>query len=109
MGNLYLIEMYNEDERFFKIGITVHRYCRFYEIMKSGYRVRIVCMVMGIDYLTALNLEYQLKCLFYSYRPKVKFGGHTECFINVDVISFLEHATDFGYSEIVSDLEISWR
>lgn len=109
MGNVYLIRLYNDKESFFKIGITVHRYCRFYEIMKSGYKVDIVCMFMGIEYLKALYLESSLKSIFNPYLPKIKFGGYTECFKSVDITSFKNEFQSVEYNEVVENLSISWR
>lgn len=110
-GNIYLIRVYNEGESFFKIGITVHRYCRFYEIIKAGYKVDIVYMVMGIPYLDALDYENELHHYFTlnSYAPSTKFGGHTECYNHVDVGSFKERLFNASCSEIVENLPISWR
>lgn len=109
MGNVYLIRLYNDAEEFYKIGITVHRYCRFYEIMKSGYRIEIVRMVMGIKYLIALDLESKLKSLFPSYIPLVKFGGYTECFSEVNLNDFSAQFDGIQFNEVVDNLEISWR
>ena len=44
-NNLYLIKVSDDKESFYKIGNSVHRYCRFYEIMKSGYDVEIIYMI----------------------------------------------------------------
>jgi hypothetical protein len=109
MGNIYLIELYNNNERFFKIGITVHRYCRFYEIMKSGYQVNILYMAMGYDYSEALTLESNLQSMFTPYRPTIKFGGYRECFSSVDLEEFKAKTKLFPHKEIMENIAISWR
>jgi hypothetical protein len=111
--NLYLIVLSNKDESFYKIGTSVHRYCRFYQIMKHGYVCTIKYMLMGLDCYDAMDAEGYLQNVFreHSYNPKTKFGGYRECFkdINID-----DYKTEVSYlipksKEIVEDLEVSWR
>lgn len=111
MENLYLIELWNNNERFFKIGTTVHKYYRFYEIMKHGYRVNIVYMLIGLDFNDAINAERRLQSIFESYTPKQKFGGYTECFkiINLDYYKNQIKNLQKTSSEIIENLEITWR
>lgn len=110
-GNVYLIRVFNEGESFYKIGITVHRYCRFYEIMKSGYSIEIVYMAMGFDYSKALKAESHLHSLFKRYNPIVKFGGYRECFVVVDVNIFSKELFKIAGEavEYVKKLHITWR
>lgn len=109
VGHIYLIELSNSSERFYKIGITVHRYCRFYEIIKRGYQVRIVFMVMGMDYKVASELEIMLHNKYVSYEPMIRFGGHTECFDNINIDGFINDFPVVSHSEVVRNLDISWR
>jgi len=111
MENLYLIHLKSEKEQFFKIGTTVHRYCRFYELMKPGYQIKIIHMVFGIEFYEALNAEVKLHKLFKSYDPLKKFGGYRECFSSVDIDFYKEKINELitSYSEITENLEISWR
>jgi len=111
MGNVYLIQLYNDQESFYKIGISVHKYCRFYEIMKHGYKVKILFMAMKLDYLKALDIERTMQSLYEEYHPKTKFGGYTECFGHIDVNDFKNRITgiiedDFEYLE---NIEITWH
>jgi uncharacterized protein YdaU (DUF1376 family) len=80
----YLIECFNKDERFYKAGTTDKtvkaRYSStngsnsaipyFFEIL-----VDTIC-----DYKLGLELERKLRESFPRYEPKLKFGGHTECY-----------------------------
>ena len=111
MGNLYLIRLYNKDESFYKIGTTVHRYCRFYEIMKHGYNVEIVYMILGANYLEALNAEKYLHNQFEHYKPNVWFGGYTECFKSIDINVYKKLVSELitSYRELTQNLKISWR
>jgi len=111
MSNVYLIKLSNEKESFYKIGVTVHKYCRFYEIMKSGYSVEIVYMAMKLEFYDAQNLESYLQRIYESYRPKIKFGGYTECFKHIDIENYKEKLNGFlkqNYSYI-ENLKITWR
>ena len=109
--NLYLIELWNDKERFYKIGVTVHRFCRFYQIMKVGYRAKIIFMIMGIDPFEAYKAEQILHSSFESYSPQIKFGGHRECFVNIEMEFYKAYALYLisGYKKIVENIEISWR
>jgi len=109
--NIYLIEMKNDQESFFKIGTTVHRYCRFYELMKPGYKIEIVFMVFGIDFYEAMNAEKELQKIFTPYIPLKKFGGYRECFKIIDIDIYKEKLNGLitSYTEITTNLEISWR
>lgn len=109
--NIYLIKLYNDQEQFYKIGTTVHRFCRFYQIMKAGYNADIIYMVLGVDFTEALNAENTLQQLFKPYTPLKKFGGHRECFSHIDVDQYKKylHGLISNYSEITENLEISWR
>lgn len=111
MENLYLIKLSNGTESFFKIGLTVHRYCRFYEIMKSGYSVEIIYMMVGVEFYKALDYERILQNTFrkYSYMPKIRFGGYTECFSTIDLDMYKSIIQDIKYKELVVNKQISWR
>jgi len=111
MENLYLIKLSSGNEVFYKIGTTVHRFCRFYEIMKSGYSVEIIYMVHGIEFYEALNAEKYLQRMFDGYCPLVKFGGYTECFKYVDLNVYKNnlHSSITSHKEITQNIKISWR
>lgn len=109
--NLYLIKLENENESFYKIGLSVHRYCRFYQLMKHGYRATIIYMVMGIDCYVAFYEESRLQSLFQRYMPKKKFGGYCECFKDIDIEDYKNKVSHLipQSKEIVENLEITWR
>lgn len=77
---VYVIEMYNDKERFIKIGITVQNDMirRF-----SGYKykIRVIDCISGNLYDSIyLERAYIDKYKEYKYIPSEKFKGHTECF-----------------------------
>ena len=109
--NVYLIKLSNDNEEFYKIGTTVHRYCRFYEIMKSGYEVEIIYMIHGLDWTKALDAESYLQSKFIRYHPLVKFGGYTECFRDINILTYKKiiHSIISNYTEITINKKITWR
>lgn len=111
MPNIYLIEMWDNKESFYKIGTTVHRYCRFYELMKPGYKIKIKYMVFGIEFYESLDAESHLQSCFEKYTPLKKFGGYTECFSYVDLKKYKYELNKIitKYDSITKELEISWR
>lgn len=111
--NIYLVKLWNDEESFYKIGASCHKYSRFYQLMKFGYKAEIVYMPLKLDFYEAYNLESYLQSKFSesSYSPNIKFGGYTECFKDIDigeykqaVINQIRHP--FNYLE---NLEITWR
>jgi hypothetical protein len=111
-NHLYLIKISDEKETFYKIGNSVHRFCRFYEIMKSGYEVEIIYMIFNLDFTVSYGYEKILQEHFSSksYKPLKKFGGYTECFKYIDIQDYIsivsETITD---NEITKNLKITWR
>lgn len=110
---LYLIKLYNDNEEFFKIGISVHKFCRFYQIMKFGYKCEIIYMLCGNDYSTFLKLEEYLHCKYANnrYSPLIKFGGYCECYTNIHQKEYTKLLRIIYPVNIpvIKNLEISWR
>jgi len=111
MENLYLIKLSDENESFYKIGTTVHKYCRFYEIMKHGYDVEIIYMLFNLEFYKALEAESYLQSIFQSYTPLKKFGGYTECFLHININTYKSeiHKIFDSYSKNIENLPITWR
>lgn len=83
LGILYILECFNDNERFFKIGITSRsvkeRYC---SQVSMPYTYRIIDEVIG-DPVYIYDLEIKLHQINkqHQYVPEISFGGHaTECF-----------------------------
>jgi hypothetical protein len=111
MENLYLIRLFNNNESFFKIGTSVHKYCRFYEIMKAGYEVEITYMVLHLNCYDAWYLEKHLQSIFPKYYPLVKFGGYTECVksIDLDKYKYIIQQKVGIPKTIIEKLPITWH
>jgi len=87
-GILYLLKVYNDDEVFYKIGITtktIRKRCRghviggySYDIINTVYDTIHKCFLMEQDIIKN-NIGDK-------YTPKEKFEGWTECFINEPII-----------------------
>lgn len=80
---LYLIEVYNEDERFLKIGITSKTVdTRFSGSRKLPYEYNIIAEVSSKDagYIWEKEIELKQKFKEHQYSPEIKFKGYTECF-----------------------------
>ncbi len=80
---LYLIKLSNMEENFYKIGITTGKLnSRLSQIKKeSTYITEIITFKEMILY-NAFTMEQEIiqDYASFRYRPKIKFGGHRECF-----------------------------
>ena len=111
-NHLYLIKVSDDKESFYKIGNSVHRFCRFYEIMKSGYDVEIIYMVFNLDFYVSYEYEKILQEHFSSksYTTLKKFGGYTECFTGIDIKEYKSIVSEIiNDNEITENLKITWR
>lgn len=80
---LYLAEIYNEEEKFIKIGISINPYKRlFYEFVDRTYCFKII-KIFKNDNINFRRIEQEKIKEFkkYKYTPKIKFDGYTECFL----------------------------
>jgi ribosomal protein L36 len=83
---LYLVKFFNKNEIFYKIGITTQtikqRFCTRKDV---PYNIKLINQ-FKINLYNAIILENKLHSYFknYSYIPKIKFGGYTECFSKID-------------------------
>lgn len=111
-NNLYLIKISDDKESFYKIGNSVHRFCRFYEIMKSGYEIEIVYMIFNLDFHISYGYETLLQNHFSdkSYKTLKKFGGYLECFKDIDIDEYKSIVSKIiTDNEITENLKITWR
>jgi hypothetical protein len=86
-ATLYLIELQNEQEVFFKVGITYDFKKRFAGA-RMPYALQIVKSYQSADAGSVYDLEKKMHRTLknHRYRPAVAFGGQTECFSSVDEI-----------------------
>lgn len=105
-SNLYIIRCFNENESFYKIGITNIslriRYARkgympyFYE--------EILFMSADAGSIWQLEKDLHRKLRYFSYAPRISFPGQTECFseISSEVIKLLESLKDSSQIPLIA-------
>jgi len=77
---LYIIQVYNKDEKFIKIGRTYTSLEKRFSILKN-YNVKVIKVIKGdCDYIFNLEIEFKNKFKKYKYVPNIKFEGYTECY-----------------------------
>lgn len=79
-GYLYVVECYNEEERFIKIGITTNKIARRFKDFPYKYEVLFVRKHLNMSNL--FDKENLIIKMFteYAYNPNIKFSGMSECF-----------------------------
>jgi hypothetical protein len=87
-GFLYVIELYNDDEFFYKVGISrspPDRKHGRWEQIKQHYQLGEYTIVKKMEsFYHARRLEMTIKKRVQLYKPKKLFEGWTECFIQED-------------------------
>lgn len=80
---VYLINIYNDSESFYKIGITCRTVKeRFRKLKhKTGYSYKVI-NIKQLPPDKAWDLELYIKRRYksYKYKPVIRFTGHSECF-----------------------------
>ncbi len=87
---VYIVEIYNDNERFIKIGRTYNTVKhRFRNKKLLPYKYKILMEIVD-DPIIIFNFENQLKRELkeYKYKPLLKFSGMEECF-DLSIISLL--------------------
>lgn len=88
--SFYYLYMFNEEEKFFKVGISndLERRCRTLET--SGYRVKVLHVKNGTrkECLEDEQAVFRAYDEIAGYVPKVAFPGHSECFA-IDILGLM--------------------
>lgn len=90
-ATLYIIKCYNNEEDFYKVGITKHSIKqRFNTRSKMPYDFKII-FSKNVNLYLATKLEDKILNNYskYKYIPNMKFGGYSECLtqINLDYVN----------------------
>ena len=88
LGNIYIIKCYNDEEVFYKVGISSTVIDKRYNCKKKmPYKYDLVKEII-LDPAKAYDIENRiLKDLAkYNYKPKIEFKGKTECFSTLEPI-----------------------
>ena len=78
---LYLIECYDGEEKFLKIGKTFQKIKSRFTKNSIPYKVNVIKLYTSTsDEIWDLEIEMHEKYKEYSYKPKKYFNGYTECY-----------------------------
>lgn len=76
----YILEFYNDNERFIKIGITSVNIKTRYS-SQSDYKYNVIVEIKGDSkYVSDLEEQHLSNYSIFRHVPLLKFEGHTECF-----------------------------
>ncbi len=92
----YIIRCYDENEEFYKIGITLTSLKKRYNTTKKmPYNYEIIYQVFGsAEYIWNLELNNKRTLKEFNYQPQIKFkGSKTECFENIESLNILINKT----------------
>ena len=93
-GYLYIIKCSNDNELFYKIGITKQEFLRkrFSCDTSMPYNVETIkTYVSHPSIIFDLETKLHQICKQHHYTPIINFGGYTECFTNIEMaIEFVE-------------------
>lgn len=84
----YTIRCFNEEEEFYKIGITMNTTkSRYYGKVNLPYEYEVISEVKGsAGFIWDLERDEKRKLKLLHYTPKLSFGGsETECFTNYKI------------------------
>ena len=79
-GQLYVINLFNDAENFYKIGITRNLKNRYIGITALPYEYEVL-LEADIGLILAYQTEQKVLRDYskFQYKPKIRFQGHTEC------------------------------
>lgn len=93
-GYLYIIKCSNDNESFYKIGITKQEFLRkrFSCDTSMPYNVETIkTYVSHPSIIFDLETKLHQICKQHHYTPIINFGGYTECFTNIELaIEYVE-------------------
>lgn len=94
---LYIIICYNKNEEFYKIGITSKSVNKRYESDRQmPYNYDIISeYTSDAEIIYDLEKELHKKFKNFKYKPKIEFGGYTECFkLYANQLNYIENKFD---------------
>lgn len=103
-AHLYVARVYNEEESFYKIGIT-SKESAYNRLLALPYNFRILQEVFHPDPELIFNLEKHLISRGTRYTPKIEFAGQSECVVDVDVILEYLNSLTWIYNMEFKELE----
>lgn len=88
-GAVYCLKMYDDDELFYKIGITRKNTdysllaARQFYYESAGYQIELEEWMLCVNFYEAWMLEQQLLNKYKKHYPKRFFEGSTECLVDI--------------------------
>lgn len=84
----YIIRLFNEEESFYKVGITSNTLSVRFHSTRIPYKYEIIKEIKSLNCDEIWELELKNKRLLkeFIYKPKLYFSGHTECFSDVNLL-----------------------
>ena len=81
LGILYVVRCFNENEEFYKIGITGRTIRQRFSGKTLPYKYEIIQEIKDVPEII-YNLENDLTKLYrdFKYKPRISFKGETECY-----------------------------
>lgn len=92
-AKLYIIRCWNEEESFFKIGVTFKKIKRRFAgkvIMPYEYEVITLFESYNLQLVHDLEIQFLFMTEKFSYMPDIKFKGSSECRSSIDNINLEE-------------------
>lgn len=104
MSSLYLIRMFNDNESFYKVGITKHSINRRFN--KNPYNIEVLEIVNAeAGYVYDLETLAHRLLRKYQYTPLICFGGgETECFSEIpkDVLNLISNINKTNQLQLIA-------
>lgn len=85
---LYIVKIFNENEEFFKIGITTLSLRKRFENLPYKFEILKINFLSLYDAIILEDILHK-KYKNFKYVPKISFGGETECFNKIENIDIL--------------------
>lgn len=104
-GCLYVIECSNDNEVFYKIGVTSQDLdARFSKKCHMPYDYKDRFLINGdADYIFSLESRLHAVLFAFRYTPSIHFDGHTECFSSIEmVIGLLSKLTNTSQLQLLA-------
>lgn len=91
-SNLYIVNLFNDEDRFYKVGISKNIERRFKQYTKDGYSIgeNIIFFNNDAGLISSLEDDILRNNGINKYTPKKKFKGWTECFSYIDIDDITE-------------------
>lgn len=88
--SVYVVNLFNSDENFWKVGVSTNAHKRTSSYKYSGYEVGLVEIFDNLTLQNALTCESSVLRTNSQFTPSKHFPGHTECVVENPVSQIRE-------------------